>query len=1025
MIRQGVSRRERFLVWGLPLVVLLLLGMLVMVFWDSARRHAEGVAQRDFDHRARNAAGALEARLNSFRRALLGATGFIEANPNASLAEWNQYGEILDLSNNYPGLIGFAWAPVLREGDQLHAPVQLVAPVDDFNRQAIGFDMYAEPTRRRAMDAAADSGRPVLSAPLEFHLKSVSQPAEKGMLLFMPVYQAGPVPQDEQTRRSRLRGFTHAAIHFPTLMEALPGLVEQTRLFLYDGQGTAQDMLLYSILPSVAANADKHGERFVSVQTIEINGHVLTLRLESPKVQVLPQIAGVDLLLVFGWLLALSIAALVAQLARMQFHAQRLAAKMSSKALSSERQMRIIMDNVPAIISYVDQDNHVLYVNKRHLEWELFGERIEGQRLDERFLSGTDKNPHLQAISEALKGQPQRYEAHIAPDRVLDVTIIPDRTGSDTETEGVFLFASDISDRIQMETRLFAEKERAEVTLRSIGDAVLVTDDRGAISYLNPVAEAMTGWPLAEANGRMIEDVLPLVDDQTREPAVNPLRVAIEKNEVLGMTNHTALITRSGQLVPVEDSAAPIHDREGKVSGGVIVLHDVSESRAMATRISHLAQHDHLTDLPNRVLLQDRLAQAMLGAQHNERNIALMFIDLDNFKTINDSLGHAAGDQLLKQVAARLLETVRDDDTVSRLGGDEFVVLLVRMAEALDVTRVAINILSALSLPFWVDGHELHIGASIGISQYPQENATASDLMKQADTAMYHAKRSGRGCYRFFSAEMSVAADRRLHMERALRAALAENQLYIEYQPKIRTVDNALVGVEALVRWQLPGGIEVPATEFVPLAEETGLIRELDAWVMREACRQCKRWHQMGWTHLDIAVNVSLMRMDIETLHEVIQDALNETGLAPDKLEIELIESEMLRNSEATHAWIRRVKTLGVRIAIDDFGVGYSNLAYLQNFGLDILKIDKSFVHALEHSADAYHLVRAIMAMAHALGYQVVAEGIETEYQAALLGNEGCDLMQGYWFYAPMSADAITALLQSENPLQQTAPESQ
>ncbi|PJK15489.1 hypothetical protein CO613_00420 [Lysobacteraceae bacterium NML07-0707] len=885
MIRSGtLSRKEKFLAWGLPFLVLLLLGLLGTWFWQITRERRLLSARSDFEHHATRTIDTLRMRLNSYQRVLMATRGVLAASPDISPGDWKKYGEHLDISNNYPGIWGVTWAPVVSPDN---IPVRYVAPLNDNTRNAIGYNMQAESIRRVAMAKARDTGQAVLSPPLYSQTMPEALSKSLSLILFVPVYSNSEIPQTLQARRERLIGFVNAGIHIPTMMQAVVNLPEGMRVCLYEGAGVNKEKLLYG---NSKHNADVV-PTFSYVKRIDFNGHPFTLRMESPSMQLMPQLLGMDLMLLAVWLLAFMLAALIRQLASMQFRAKVIAARMSAKAVKSEHEMRLILDNVPAIIAYVDQDNKITYANKRHADWAYTDiEKLVGESLDEKFLTAGENSPHLPAINKAMHGEVQRYEAEIPPDRVLDVSIIPNQMNG--KVEGVFLFASDIS-----------------------------------------------------------------------------------------------------------------------------------ETRAMADRMSHMAQYDHLTGLPNRALLQERLQQAMLHSKRDERYIALMFIDLDNFKNINDSLGHAFGDRLLQKIAKRLQSAVREEDTVSRLGGDEFVILLTRISCALDASRVALHVLGEVARPVYVDGHELHVGASIGISLYPQENTTADDLMKQADTAMYYAKRNGRGCYRFFSEEMSIAADRRLHLERSLRTAINNNELCLYFQPKIRASDNALIGLEALARWYLPDGSEILPAEFIPLAEETGLVRELDAWVLREACYHCKQWHELGWTHLNVAVNISLTRLDIESLHRSVQMALKESGLPPGKLEIELIESEMLRNSESNHIWISKLKDLGVKIAIDDFGVGYSNLSYLQNFGFDVLKIDKSFVQALEYSADTYHLIRGIMAMSHALGLQVVAEGVETEYQAAILRGEDCDMLQGYLFHVPMPAADIKKLLKSANETSTRNPE--
>jgi len=562
-----------------------------------------------------------------------------------------------------------------------------------------------------------------------------------------------------------------------------------------------------------------------------------------------------------------------------------------------------------------------------------------------------------------------------------------------------------ISARKSTEEALFVEQERARVTLDSIGDAVLTTDTAGNISYLNAVAEKMTGWSREEAAGRPLTEVFHIVDHITRQPARNPAKMALAENKTVSMAAGVVLIRRDGSEVGIEDSAAPIHDRDGKVSGAVLVFHDVTVSRGMTEKMAHLAQHDALTDLPNRVLLNERIAQAIALARRNGRKAAVLFLDVDHFKQVNDSLGHAMGDKLLLSVAARLLACVRVSDTVSRQGGDEFLVLLPDIERSQDAARFATNMLAAQALPHPIDGQELHVTISIGIGLYPDDGQDADTVIKSADIAMYHAKENGRNNYQFFAQDMNTRVIERLSIESGLRGALERGEFTLLYQPKMNLESGALIGTEALIRWLHPVRGTILPEQFISIAEDCGLIVPIGNWVLREACRQAKAWEDEGLKAVPVAVNISAVQFEQEDFLEEVRGILAETGLDPHCLELELTESVLMQDAGATGRTLRALKTLGVQLAVDDFGTGYSSLSYLTQFPIDILKIDQSFVHKMLRNANDASIISAVIGMGKTLNQRVIAEGVETEEQLRFLQARQCSEGQGYYFSHPLNTD--------------------
>jgi diguanylate cyclase (GGDEF)-like protein/PAS domain S-box-containing protein len=568
-------------------------------------------------------------------------------------------------------------------------------------------------------------------------------------------------------------------------------------------------------------------------------------------------------------------------------------------------------------------------------------------------------------------------------------------------------------ERKSMEEALFAEKERAQVTLNCIGDAVACTDIAGNITFLNLVAEKMMGWSLSEAAGRPMAEVLRILDATTREAIPNPMEMAIGENRIVHLPSNCILVRRDEFETPIEDSVAPIHDREGRATGAVIIFRDVSAARAMALQMTYSAQHDFLTGLPNRMLLNDRVNQAIVLAPRHHKTVAVLFLDLDGFKHINDSLGHPTGDKLLQSIAKRLVDCVRASDTVSRQGGDEFVVLLSEVAQPEDTAITARRILQAVAEAHSVDQHDLHVTTSIGVSVYPDDGQDAETLIKNADTAMYQAKENGRQSYQFFKSAMNVRAVERQSIEESLRRALERQEFTLHYQPKINLKTGQITGAEALLRWTHPIRGPVPPAQFIPVAEDCGLILPIGNWVLREACKQGQVWVEAGLPELTMAVNISAMELRDESFLEGVFSILEDTGFDPRFLELELTESVLMKHAESAESILKTLRASGVQVAVDDFGTGYSSLSYLRRFPMDALKIDQSFVRQITTAPSETTIVTAVISMGRSLNLRVVAEGVETQEELAFLQAHQCDEAQGYFFSQPVLPRQFARLLET------------
>lgn len=562
-----------------------------------------------------------------------------------------------------------------------------------------------------------------------------------------------------------------------------------------------------------------------------------------------------------------------------------------------------------------------------------------------------------------------------------------------------------------LEERFFIEKNRSDITLNSISDAVISADMSGNVDYLNISAEKMTGWTREDAYGQQIAEVMCLINSVTREALRNPIEFVLSHNEPMVLAAGTILVRRDGREVAIEDSAAPIHDWDGKITGAVIVFHDVTAAQAMSMKMAYLAQHDFLTGLPNRLLLNDRILQAIAFGKRRNNHFAVLFLDLDNFKYINDSLGHETGDALLQSVAQSLLSCVRSSDTVSRQGGDEFVILLMEDKFGEKAALTAKKILTVMTAPHTIADHQLHVTTSIGISVYPGDGEDVEALIKNADTAMYHAKEKGRNNYQFFKNEMNVLAVERQVIEVNLRRALEHHEFVVYYQPKVNLATGKITGAEALVRWMHPdSGLELPG-RFVEIAEDCGLILPIGRWMLQQVCAQIACWQKAGLRPIPISVNISALEFRRKDFLEEVRAIIDEAGILPGLLQLEITENVLMDDAKASVAILLDLKKMGILLAVDDFGTGYSSLSYLHQFPIDVLKIDQSFLHDMTVTTDNGIIVSAVIAMGKSLKLLVVAEGVESQEQLAFLRAQHCQEGQGFLFSKPVAAEQMANIL--------------
>ena len=890
----------------------------------------------------------------------------------------------------------------------------MMAPANADEGRLAMFDPWLDPAHRAAMETARDMGQPRLTTPVSWPGIDKST---KLVVWYMPVYRRDSVLDSPETRAAALIGYIGIPIRVAGVVDVLAQQFPNVRLGL-DCHAGANELLE---LPSTASAGD------LRERTLHVGGRWWTLRAGiAPTPDLLAGMRPSTMSLAAGLVLSALLAWLAWLLLTQSARAHAVARRYSRDAREREARLRSVLDGTREGIFTLDVRGVILGANHAAQEILGYAEAELLTRHTSMLLAPERAREYIPMWQDFIRTARRREDGH-GPIDELELLHRDGRTlymrGSlslvRTEAgEIVVWMLGDLTREREMERRAreTAALNQAIMDVAPIGVMTIAAD--GNIVTANPASHAMHGYRPGELIGRPAE-----VLNDADEVALRAAQRSIELHEAVGTGPELFHSPRAANGLPIETEwvcvrqdggrfaagviALPLSDAGGRSLGSLRMVMDITERKRAAAKIEHMALHDSLTGLPNRVLLQDRAAQLLALAQRQAGSFAMALIDLDRFKQINDTLGHAFGDEALKIIAQRLTDAVRTSDTVVRMGGDEFALLLPDIASPEQATEFAHKILAALGDDLLVEGHRLHVTASIGIALYPAHASDLPKLLRNADAAMYDAKARGRDAVSIYDEQMTSDTSDQLALAADLRQALARDELVLHYQPLVDAASGKVHALEALLRWRHPLRGLVSPLDFIPLAEDTGLIVPIGAWVLRQACADLARLRRQGRPGLCMAVNLSPRQFMADGLETSVAEALQAAGLDGSALEVEITESVLMNSLEHTQRILAGLRAMNISIAIDDFGTGYSSLAYLANFPAQTVKVDRSFVRQIDSGEGTALLAGAIVAMAHSLGLRVVAEGVETLAQHTHLVDLRCELLQGFRFSKPVPIDLL------------------
>lgn len=967
------SRRLQIIPWAI-----LFLGLaLTYALQDNARESARLALQGEFDFRVNEILENIESRLHDYEQVLGGVAGLFAASRSVDRSQFTEYVRALKLEGKYPGIQGVGFSQVVLPRDKSRQIAQMRAagfpdydifpagtrdiytsiiylePFDWRNKRAFGYDMYSDPIRRAAMERARDEEQTSISGKVRL-LQETEQNIQAGFLMYLPVYRPQSPYQTSAERRANLLGWVYAPFRMNNLMHGILGrhfgeINASLDLEIYDGAQDADKRDPAALMFDSNGRVGGADSEFHAKKSITLFGHPWTVVVNSlPSFDARLKSDKANFVAIAGTIGSFLLASVVWLLVTGQARALAMAKGMTGELRRSEARQR----KLNRALRLLSDCNTTLV--RADDEYKLL---VEICRLC------VERGGYLMA-----------WVGYAEQDETKTV-----RPMAQSGYESGYLDGVNIN---------WADNERGQ---GPTGTAIRTgTTQINQNVLTNP---KMAPWREAAIDrGYQSSLALPLVGDA----------------KMLG-----ALTVYAREADAFDDEEIRLlEELASDLAYGIVTLRTHAEHEVAKEKVAFLAHFDALTHLPNRLLLRDRFEVAAVVAEREHGKVAMLYLDLDNFQQVNDGLGHEVGDKVLVMVAERLRQCIPLTETISRLGGDDFVILLSGQHDSPGIVSAANAIRAAFAEPVAIDGHQLSLSCSIGISLFPGDGRDFDTLLKCADIAVNNAKESGRNTYRFFTREMNANLLEQMKLTAGLQNALKNREFVLHYQPQVDIRSGDIIGAEALIRWQHPLDGLVPPAKFIQLAEQSGHIVQIGEWVINEACRQAKAWLDHGSPPLVMAVNLSAVQFRHGNVLELVSAALLATGLSPDRLELELTESILLQDVEATVKTLHGLKALGVKLSIDDFGTGYSSLSYLKQLAVDKLKIDQTFVRDMLTDSDGAAIVKAIIQLGHTLQLDVIAEGVETDAQLAFLAASGCDEVQGYLFSRPVPPEQFARLLE-------------